>query len=182
MGESGETSIVAVNEDNIKATVGITGAATGFLLGGPTTAVLLAAAANYVANKESDASQIINSAGQALLQTYNLLLKANDEFSVTDKLGDKVSELKEKAKDGQKGDAVQKIDDAWMSISSKTSELNEEYGLTGAAVDLLGKAGDLSIELIDSGLKFADENDVFTKAKDLISDAATKVKDRAGRE
>ena len=50
-----------------------------------------------------------------------------------------------------------KIEEALQSISTKATELNTEYGLTSALKDVLTKAGDLSVEAIDSGLKFAEE-------------------------
>jgi len=174
--QSSSSSLVPVNPDNIKYTVGVTGAATGFLIGGPTFAIVLAVAANYAASKEGDAAQVISSAGQTVLQIYNLALKANDELQITDKLADKIDDLVSKSKAGEKGETVEKIESALKTITSKASELNEEYGLVTAFQEVLVKAADLSVEAIDAGLRFADENNVGDKVKDALTEATDKVK------
>uniref|UniRef100_A0A7S2SG61 Uncharacterized protein n=1 Tax=Rhizochromulina marina TaxID=1034831 RepID=A0A7S2SG61_9STRA len=172
-------AIVPVNPDNIKYTVGLAGAATGLLVGGPTSAVLLAVLANYAASKDGDASQVINSAGQTVLQTYNLALKANDELKLTEKISEKLKEIVEESKAGNNGEAMVKISDALETITSKADEINDEYGLTKALQEVLVKAGDLSVEAIDAGLKFADENNLADKAKDAIAEASDNVRAQA---
>ena len=47
----GDDAIVVVNEDSVKGTVAVVGAAAGFVLGGPVLAAFGAAGANYIANK-----------------------------------------------------------------------------------------------------------------------------------
>jgi len=46
-----EADLVTVNDDNVKASVAITGFAAGFVLGGPVTGAIGSALANYIANK-----------------------------------------------------------------------------------------------------------------------------------
>jgi hypothetical protein len=56
-----------------------------------------------------------------------------------------------------------KVEETVSSVVAKASELNQEYSLTTALKDLLGKAGDLSIEAVDAAIKFADDNDLKGK-------------------
>lgn len=46
-----EANLVPVNDDNVKASVGITGFAAGFVFGGPVTGAVGSALANYISNK-----------------------------------------------------------------------------------------------------------------------------------
>ena len=48
---------------------------------------------------------------------------------------------------GGQGESVAKAQDALAAVTSKASELDKEYGLVGQLKDLLGKAGDLSVEV-----------------------------------
>jgi len=73
------------------------------------------------------------------------------------------------------GETVVKITDALDTVLAKSSELEKEYALTAAVKDLLAKAADLSVEAIDSALKFADENDVTGKAVTAAKELAAKV-------
>ncbi len=52
--------------------------------------------------------------------------------------------------------------------------MNEEYALTGAVKDLLAKAGNLSIEAIDSALKFAEEKDLKGQLKAKFDELSAK--------
>jgi len=61
-------------------------------------------------------------------------------------------------------------------VLSKVSELNEEYALTTALKDLVGKAGSLSIEAIDAAIKYAEENDVAGKLSDKVDELINSAK------
>lgn len=179
---AGDADIVPVNEENVKASVAITGALAGFSLGGPVTAAIGAAAANYVATKDSDFNAPIKSGGETILRMWNLLLKANADLGVTDKAGAAVQESIEKAKDGSSGETIEQIEAALASIVAKSKELDSEYKLLDQLKDLIAKSGDLSVEAIDAGLKFADENDVAGKASSAAKELAEKGKAAAAKE
>mmetsp|Transcript_13178 Transcript_13178/g.19888 ORF Transcript_13178/g.19888 Transcript_13178/m.19888 type:complete len:212 (-) Transcript_13178:288-923(-) len=174
-----DSDIVPVNEDSIKASVAITGALAGLTIGGPVTAALGAALANYVATKDSDFNAPANSVGKTILLMWNLLLKANADLGVTDKAGASIKESVTNAKAGSSGETVEQIEGALESVLAKSKELNEEYKLVDAFTEILGKAGDLSVEAIDALIKFAEENDVVAKASNAAKDLAEKGKSAA---
>ena len=59
---------------------------------------------------------------------------------------------------------------------SKVTELNEEYALTTALKELVGKAGSLSIEAIDAAIKYAEDNDVAGKLSEKVDELINSVK------
>ncbi len=69
---------------------------------------------------------------------------------------------------------MEKIESAISAVVEKASALNQEYALTGAVKDLLAKAGNLSVEAIDSALKFAEEKDLKGQLKAKIEELAAK--------
>jgi len=170
------TELVKVNDDNVKASLAIAGGATGLVLGGPIVAGLLAVGANYIANKENEVGETTMTAGKTLLMLYNLALKTNSDLEITDKLSASISKSVEEAKAGSSGETIEKIEEALNTVLSKATELDDEYAIIDALKDVLVKAGDLSIELIDGALKFADENDLAGKAAAAASEASEKAK------
>ena len=64
---SAESAMIAVNEDSVKATVGVSGAVAGFALAGPVGAVVGATLSNYVANKDGQAGEIASTLGTCAL-------------------------------------------------------------------------------------------------------------------
>jgi recombinational DNA repair protein RecT len=61
-------------------------------------------------------------------------------------------------------------------VLSKVTELNEEYALTTALKELVGKAGSLSIEAIDAAIKYADENDLAGKLSEKVEELISSAK------
>jgi len=170
------TDLVTVNDGNVKASLAIAGGATGLVLGGPIVAGLAAVLANYVANKENEVGETTMAAGKTLLMLYNLALKTNADLEITDKISASITKSIESAKSGESGETVEKIQEALDAVVAKATEMDDEYAIVEALKDLLVKAGDLSIEAIDGAFKFADENDLASKAAAAASEATEKAK------
>lgn len=175
--------IIPVNEESIKASSAVVGGLAGFVIGGPVFGVIFAAAANYIASKENEVSEVTLGVGQVSLQTWNFLLKMNGKYDLVDKAGDVVNSGIDKIKEKDTNGVVDKVQGAISTVAQTATDLNEEYDLGEKAKNVLGSAGQLSNKAIEKGLELNEEYDVTgqvtAKVKDVASTAVEKAQKKA---
>ena len=69
-------------------------------------------------------------------------------------------------------DSLSQVEEALSTVTSKAGEMNAEYGLVNQLKELVAKAGDLSNDVIDKALTYADENDLVGKAAEKAKELA----------
>jgi hypothetical protein len=129
--------------------------------------------------QEGTVGETSQTVGKVGLNMYNLILKVNDELGVSDKVSASVGEAFASAKAKGSGDALDKAEEAYYTITSKAGDLNDEYKIVEAIKEVLGNAGEVSIQAIDAGLAYAEENDLVGKAKDVLVSAGDGLAEKA---
>mmetsp|Transcript_5936 Transcript_5936/g.15438 ORF Transcript_5936/g.15438 Transcript_5936/m.15438 type:complete len:225 (-) Transcript_5936:319-993(-) len=168
------TSMVAVNEENIKSAATASTAAAGLIVGGPVLAIIAAMAGNYVAQQETEVGEVARGVGKVTLDVINFLLKVNTKYDVTGKAGaaasDAVASLKEKDAEG----TISKVEGVLGEASVKVKELTSEYDLVEKGKQALSYASDLSNKAIDKGIELNKEYKLTDKVTDSVKTAVDK--------
>lgn len=174
-------SLVPIKEETVEFTAGVLGAIAGFAVGGPILAAIAAAAANYASKTEGDVGEIMSAVSKTSLEVFNYLVKLDDKYEILNKAKASLEEAANKLKSSPNVDpeALDKVEKALATTTSKIEEINEEYDLVGGGVTALGVIGDLVEKAINKAGELNEEYNLTTKAKDALSAAVEKGKEAA---
>jgi hypothetical protein len=175
--------LVAIKEETVEFTAGMIGGAAGFLVGGPVLGAIGAAAANYVAKMDGDASDVVSNVSKTAIQIYNYLLELDGKYEVLGKAQKSLESALDKLKSQDSVDpqAIAKVENALASTKSKITEINDEYDLVGAGMTALGVVGDLVEQTIKKATELNKEYELTEKAKEALTGAVEKAKAAAGK-
>mmetsp|Transcript_14487 Transcript_14487/g.31855 ORF Transcript_14487/g.31855 Transcript_14487/m.31855 type:complete len:185 (+) Transcript_14487:486-1040(+) len=179
MSESEGSSMVPIKEETVEFTAGIIGGAVGLVIGGPVVAAIGAAAANYASKVEGETGTVIGSVSKTAIEVYNYLTQLDAKYEVLKTAQSKLEESLEKVK-AQNADSatIQQIEDALGGVTSKISEINDEYDIVGAGVTALGVVGDLVEKAVKKASELNEEYQLTDKATSALADASSKAKSK----
>lgn len=171
-------ALVPIKEETVEFTAGILGGIVGFSVGGPWLAAITAAAANYVAKQDMEASEIITAVAKSSIQVYNYLTTLDTKYELLTKAQGSLKESLDKVKSGDKVDpeTVKKVEDALEATTSKITDLNNEYDLVGSGVTALGVAGELVEKAVIKAGELNSEYKLTDKATEALKSAVDKAK------
>jgi chromosome segregation ATPase len=115
------------------------------------------------------------------LEVFNYLVKLDDKYEILNKAKASLEEAANKLKSSPNVDpeALDKVEKALATTTSKIEEINEEYDLVGGGVTALGVIGDLVEKAINKAGELNEEYNLTTKAKEALSAAVEKGKEAA---
>jgi len=155
---------------------------TSTLPGGPVFGILFAAATNFIATQENEVSEVALGVGQVSLQTWNFVLKLNGKYDLVGTAGDAAGGVVDKIKEKDENGAIEKVEIALETVTSKIRELNAEYDLGEKAASVLGSAGKLSNKAIEKGLELNEEYEIVDKVSEKAKETAATVVAKAKKE
>jgi tetratricopeptide (TPR) repeat protein len=175
-----ETAIVPIKEETVEFTAGILGGIAGFAVGGPVLGAIFAAAANYASKNESEVGEVMSAVSKTSIEVYNYLAKLDTKYEVLDKAKSSLEKALDKLKaQGDNSEAIEKVEKALKTTTSKISELNDEYDLVGGGVTALGVIGDLVEKAVKRFGELNEEYSLTEKAKEALKGAIEKAKTAA---
>uniref|UniRef100_A0A7S2WQU7 Uncharacterized protein n=1 Tax=Eucampia antarctica TaxID=49252 RepID=A0A7S2WQU7_9STRA len=169
--------LVPIKKETIEFTAGFIGGVAGFAVGGPWAAAVGAAMANYLSKQvESDFGEAIIAVSTTTIEIYNFFAKLDTKYSVLESTQSSLQETLDVLKSKNADDvAVQKVEAALTTTTSKIQDINEEYDLIGSGVSALGFVG----EFVENSIKKAGElNSDYKLTNKAMSSIKTAV-DRA---
>mmetsp|Transcript_24839 Transcript_24839/g.27830 ORF Transcript_24839/g.27830 Transcript_24839/m.27830 type:complete len:226 (+) Transcript_24839:138-815(+) len=175
--------LVAVKEETVEFTAGLIGGVAGFAVGGPILGAVGAAAANYVAKSENEASNVVGAVSKSTIEIYNYLATLDNKYEVLGSAQSSLESALNKLKSQEKvdSDAIEKVENALESTKAKIAEVNDEYDLIGSALTALGVVGDLVGKTVKKAGELNEEYQLTDKAKTALSSAVEKAKDAAAK-
>eukprot|EP00621_Florenciella_sp_RCC1693_P009619 CAMPEP_0182530130 /NCGR_PEP_ID=MMETSP1323-20130603/5689_1 /TAXON_ID=236787 /ORGANISM="Florenciella parvula, Strain RCC1693" /LENGTH=227 /DNA_ID=CAMNT_0024739397 /DNA_START=58 /DNA_END=741 /DNA_ORIENTATION=- len=180
--EETSSAMIPVTAESIKATSAIVGGIAGLAFGGPVFGILFAAATNFIATQENEVSEVALGVGQVSLQTWNFVLKLNGKYDLVGTAGDAAGGVVDKIKEKDENGAIEKVEIALETVTSKIRELNAEYDLGEKAASVLGSAGKLSNKAIEKGLELNEEYEIVDKVSEKAKETAATVVAKAKKE
>lgn len=117
----------------MQSAAAVTGGILGLVLFGPFGAVALAAITNFVSKKDDEAGEALRGLGKTVIESYNFLKKLNGKYDVTGKVVSSV----DSAIDSSENETIETVKKTITNVSSKVSDLNNEYNLVGKASDAI---------------------------------------------
>jgi hypothetical protein len=177
-----ETAIVPIKEETVEFTAGILGGLAGFAVGGPVLGAIFAAAANYASKNENEVGEVMSAVSKTSIEVYNYLAKLDTKYEVLDKAKGSLEKALDKLKaQGGNAEAVDKVEKALKTTTSKISELNDEYDLVGGGVTALGVIGDLVEKAVKRFGELNEEYALTSKATEALKGAIDKAKAAANK-
>jgi hypothetical protein len=174
-------ALVPIKEETVEFTSGVLGGIAGLLVGGPVLALIGAAAANFVAKTEGEASDVVTAVSKSTIQIFNYLTNIDQKYELLSKAKDSLNAALEKLKQQETvdPDAIAKVEDALSTTTKKLTEINDEYDLVGGSVTALGVVGELVEKAITKAGELNAEYKLTDKAVDSLKVAVEKAKDAA---
>lgn len=173
---------VAVTEETVGTSAGLVGAGAGIvLLGlGPVVGVVLGLLANYIArSSDNEVGEVARGVGKTALDVYNYLAKINEKYKLDAKVGEATSALYSKVKEADGEDSVlSKLEETVSTTTSKLSDLNEQYDLTGKVKTATGLAVDFTGAAIEKAIELNEKYAIVDKTTEALSTAASKIKEQ----
>jgi hypothetical protein len=175
--------LVPIKEETVEFTAGILGGLAGFALGGPILGAIAAAAANYVSKTDGDVSEVVSAVSKTSIEVYNYLTKLDEKYEILNKAKASLEQAAEKLKSAGNVDpvALEKVENALATTTSKIEEINEEYDLVGAGVTALGVIGDLVEKAVTKAGELNEEYNLTSKAKEALAKGVDKAKEAADK-
>jgi hypothetical protein len=159
---------VEIDSKSIQVSAATVGFLLGFVtLGNPILGFTLASIGAYSTTTEGDLGDLTRGVGESTLKALNYIIRINNNYSVTDKLGDTYNKAKEGAdSDGKITEVEEKVGD----VVSKVSTTAEELDIVNKGTDLLAKAGETVATLIKKADEFNKENNITGKISDFVKE------------
>jgi hypothetical protein len=175
---SGGGALVPIKEETVEFTAGLLGGIAGLVIGGPFLGAVGAATANYISKMDGDATDVVQAVSKSTIQVYNYLSTLDSKYEV---LGKAKAQLEKalnslKSQDSVDPDAVEKVENALTSTTSKIKEINDEYDLVGAGTTALGVIGDLVEKAVKKAGELNEEYKLTDKATESLEVAVSKAK------
>jgi hypothetical protein len=179
--ESPPGALVPIKEETVEFTAGVLGGVAGFAVGGPLLAAVGAAAGNYLSKMEGDAAVAIQGVSKSAIQVFNYLATLDKKYEVLNKAKKSLENALDKLKSQDSIDpaAVDKVEKALATTSSKIAEINDEYDLVGGGMTALGVIGDLVEKAIKKAGEMNAEYKLTDKALTSLKGAVDKAKTAA---
>jgi hypothetical protein len=175
--------LVPIKEETVEFTAGILGGLAGLALGGPVLGAIGAAAANYVAKTDGDVAEVVSAVSKTSIEVFNYLTKLDEKYEILNKAKASLEQAADKLKSTGNVDpaALEKVENALATTTSKIGEINEEYDLVGAGVTALGVIGDLVEKTVAKAGELNEEYDLTSKAKEALAKGVDKAKEVADK-
>jgi len=159
---------VEIDSKSIQVSAATVGFLLGFVtLGNPILGFTLASIGAYSTTTEGDLGDLTRGVGESTLKALNYIIRINNNYKVTDKLGDSYNKAKEGAdSDGKITEVEEKVGD----VVSKVTTTAEELDVVNKGTDLLAKAGETVASLIKKADEFNKENNVTGKISDFVKE------------
>ncbi len=96
---------------------------------------------------DGESGEALRGVGKTVVESYNFLTKLNTKYGLTGKVTDSIG----KAISGieVESEALQKVTSTYSTVSSKVSELNQEYDLVSKGKEVIAATAALSDAAID---------------------------------
>jgi hypothetical protein len=175
--------LVPIKEETVEFTAGLIGGAAGLFIGGPVLAAIGAAAANYLAKTDNDASVAVGAVSKSAIEIYNYLATLDSKYELLGKAKNSLENAldKLKAQDKVDSEAIAKVESALAATKEKITEINDEYDLVGSGMTALGVIGDLVEKTVKKVGELNEEYDLTDKAKKALTSAVDKAKEAASK-
>lgn len=173
-----ESALVPIKEETVEFTAGILGGIAGFAVGGPVLGAVFAAAANYISKGENEVGEVMSAVSKTSIEIYNYLAKLDNKYEVLSKAKGSLENALDKLKaQGDNSEAIEKVEKALATTTSKIGELNDEYDLVGGGVTALGVIGDLVEKAVKRFGELNEEYALTQKATEALKGAVDKAKE-----
>lgn len=172
--KSTSVALVKVNEENAMTTAGVLGGLVGLWFGGGLLGGALFAAGSYLARKDKkdDIAQAINGISTASLEAVNFAAGLNEDYKISDQLGDAISEALDKAKtDGGEASTAKTIGDLLDGIGEAVESFDKEVGIKESLGTLATVGSELAYEVVDKAVELADEYKVVEQVQEKLGEA-----------
>mmetsp|Transcript_8118 Transcript_8118/g.11422 ORF Transcript_8118/g.11422 Transcript_8118/m.11422 type:complete len:234 (-) Transcript_8118:181-882(-) len=170
--------VVPVDKNNVESAAAVTGGILGLVLGGPVLAAIFAAVANYVSKKEGESGEALRGLGKTVVESFNFLTKLNVKYNLTGKVTDTVGKAISSVE--TESEALQKVKGTYETVTSKITELNEEYDLVSKGKEVIASTAALSDVAIDKVLELNQKYDFVALTKKAAVTAVEKLKEQTG--
>jgi hypothetical protein len=104
---------------------------------------------------DGESGEALRGLGKTVVESYNFLTKLNTKYGITGKVTDSIG----KAFSGVEveSEALQKVTSTYATVSSKVSELNQEYDLVSKGKEVIAATAALSDAAIEKVIELNDK-------------------------
>lgn len=104
---------------------------------------------------DGESGEALRGLGKTVVESYNFLTKLNTKYGITEKVTDSIG----KAISGVEveSEALQKVTSTYATVSSKVSELNQEYDLVSKGKEVIAATAALSDAAIEKVIELNDK-------------------------